>query len=133
MTEIDKSYDKVDKEVMKSYELKREILKKEEDDLKEGLKTNDTKIKPECIFDIDIPCIRLTICVFVCFSSGYYYILHHLRCLIILLWYVRLIVRRILHFAGIFSEYLCYYSFRGIVVPLYFPSFSSPSNLLFYF
>ena len=47
MTEIDKLYDKVDKEVTKSYELKREILKKEEDDLKEGLRTNVTKIKEQ--------------------------------------------------------------------------------------
>ena len=39
MTEIDKAYSKVDEETTKSFELKREKLKKEEDYLKEKLKT----------------------------------------------------------------------------------------------
>ena len=45
MTEIDKAYDKVDKETTKSFEIKREKLKKEEDDIKDKLKNNVTKIK----------------------------------------------------------------------------------------
>ena len=36
MIEIDKAYDKVDKEVTKSYEIKKEKLKKEEEDLKDN-------------------------------------------------------------------------------------------------
>ena len=47
MTEIDKAYDKVDKETTKSYEIKREKLKKEENDLKDKLKNNVTKIKEQ--------------------------------------------------------------------------------------
>ena len=43
MTEIDKAYEKVDKETTKSFEIKRENLKKEEEDLKEKLKTEVTK------------------------------------------------------------------------------------------
>ena len=35
MTEIDKAYDKVNNETSKAFELKRDKLKKEEDDLKE--------------------------------------------------------------------------------------------------
>ena len=35
MLEIDKTYEKVDKETTESYQLKREKLKKEEEDLKE--------------------------------------------------------------------------------------------------
>ena len=38
MTEIDKTYDKVNEETTKSFEAKRVKLKKEEDDLKEKLK-----------------------------------------------------------------------------------------------
>ena len=45
MTEIDKRYFKVDEEATKSFERRREKLKKEEDDLKEKLKTEVTKIK----------------------------------------------------------------------------------------
>ena len=52
MSEIDKTYEKIDKEVTNSYEIKREKLKKEEDDLKEKLKTEVTKIKEQ--FDINI-------------------------------------------------------------------------------
>ena len=44
MTEIDKAYTKVDDETTKSFESKRKQLKKEEDDLKEKLKTEVTKI-----------------------------------------------------------------------------------------
>ena len=44
MIEIDKRYEKVDNEVTKSYEIKLEKLKKEEEDLKEKLKTEVTKI-----------------------------------------------------------------------------------------
>ena len=44
MIEIDKTYERVDKETTKSYELKRENLNKEEKDLKEKLKTEVTKI-----------------------------------------------------------------------------------------
>ena len=36
MIEIDKRYEKVDNEVTKSYEIKLEKLKKEEEDLKEN-------------------------------------------------------------------------------------------------
>ena len=35
MVEIDKTYERVDKETTKSYELKRDKLNKEEEDLKE--------------------------------------------------------------------------------------------------
>ena len=45
MVEIDKTYERVDKETTKSYELKRDKLNKEEEDLKEKLKTEVTKIK----------------------------------------------------------------------------------------
>ena len=45
MTEIDKRYFKVDEEATKSFERRREKLKKEEDGLKEKLKTEVTKIK----------------------------------------------------------------------------------------
>ena len=38
MTEIDKTYEKVEKEITKLYEIKREKFKKEEDDLKDKLK-----------------------------------------------------------------------------------------------
>ena len=44
MAEIDKTQKKVDKETSKSFEIKREKIKKEEDDLKEKLKTEVTKI-----------------------------------------------------------------------------------------
>ena len=44
MIEIDKRYEKIDNEVTKSYEIKIEKLKKEEEDLKEKLKTEVTKI-----------------------------------------------------------------------------------------
>ena len=47
MSEIDKAYEKVNKEMTTSYELKREKLKKEEEDLKEELKTEVTKIKEQ--------------------------------------------------------------------------------------
>jgi len=43
--EINKSYDKVDKEVSESYKLKHEKLIKEENDLKIKLKNEDVKIK----------------------------------------------------------------------------------------
>ena len=56
MTEIDKTYDKVDKETTKSYEIKREKLKQEENDLKEKLKTEVTKIKEQ--FDINLTIIK---------------------------------------------------------------------------
>ena len=45
MKEIDDTYEKVDKETTKSFELKRDKLNKEESDLKEKLKTEVTKIK----------------------------------------------------------------------------------------
>ena len=45
MLEIDKTYEKVDKETTKFYALKREKLNKEEENLKEKLKTEVTKIK----------------------------------------------------------------------------------------
>ena len=45
--EIDKAYEKVDKETTKSLEIKREKLKKEKEDLKEKLKTEVTKIKEQ--------------------------------------------------------------------------------------
>jgi hypothetical protein len=45
MIEIDKRYEKVDDEVTNSYEIKLEKLKKEENDLKENLQTEVTKIK----------------------------------------------------------------------------------------
>ena len=45
MLEIDNRYQKIDKETTKSYEIKREKLKKEEEALKEKLKTEVTKIK----------------------------------------------------------------------------------------
>ena len=44
MIEIDKRYEKVDDEVTNSYEIKLEKLKKEENDLKENLQTEVTKI-----------------------------------------------------------------------------------------
>ena len=47
MTEIDKAYDKIDKETTKSYEIKKKKLQKEEDDLKDKLKNNVTKIKEQ--------------------------------------------------------------------------------------
>ena len=56
MTEIDKTYDKVDKETTKSYEIKREKLKQEENELKEKLKTEVTKIKEQ--FDINLTIIK---------------------------------------------------------------------------
>ena len=43
MIEIDKTYESVDKETTKSFELRREKLKKEEDDLKEKLKSQKLK------------------------------------------------------------------------------------------
>ena len=45
MKEIDKRYEKVDKEATKSFELKIEKLIQDEEDLKEKLKTEVTKIK----------------------------------------------------------------------------------------
>ena len=45
MLEINKTYEKVDKETTKFYALKREKLNKEEENLKEKLKTEVTKIK----------------------------------------------------------------------------------------
>ena len=45
MGEIDKRFEKVDKETTKSYEIKREKLIKEENELKEKLKNEVTKIK----------------------------------------------------------------------------------------
>ena len=45
MKEIDKRYEKVDKEASKSFELKIEKLIQDEEDLKEKLKTEVTKIK----------------------------------------------------------------------------------------
>ena len=45
MINIDNTYEKVDKEVTKSYELKHEILTKEENELKDKLKNEVTKIK----------------------------------------------------------------------------------------
>ncbi len=45
MKEIDNTYDKVDKETTKSFEIKREKLKTEEENLKEKLKTEVTKVK----------------------------------------------------------------------------------------
>jgi len=47
ITEINKAYDKVDKETTESFELKRKKLEKEENDLKEKLKTEVTKIKEQ--------------------------------------------------------------------------------------
>ena len=47
MSEIDKAYEKVDKETTNYYELKREKLKQEGEDLKETLKTETTKIKQQ--------------------------------------------------------------------------------------
>ena len=52
MIEIDKTYERVDKETTKSYELKRENLNKEEKDLKEKLKTEVTKIKEQLEINI---------------------------------------------------------------------------------
>ena len=43
--EINNAYEKVDKEVSKSFELKLEKLKKEEKDMKNKLQTEVTKIK----------------------------------------------------------------------------------------
>ena len=45
MLEIDKAYEKVDKETTIAYQLKREKLNEEEENLKEKLKTEVTKIK----------------------------------------------------------------------------------------
>ena len=56
MSEIDKTYEKVDKDTTKSYEIKRKKLKKEEEDLKEKLKTEVTKIKEQ--LDINLTIIR---------------------------------------------------------------------------
>ena len=47
MTEIDKTYEKVDNETTKSYEKRREKLQKEENELKEKLKNEVTKIKEQ--------------------------------------------------------------------------------------
>ena len=47
MTEIDKVYDRIDKEVTESYRIKRENLKKEEENLKDELKNKVTKIKEQ--------------------------------------------------------------------------------------
>ena len=52
MTEIDNTYDKVDKEVTESYKIKKEKINKEEENLKEKLKTEVTKIKEK--FEISI-------------------------------------------------------------------------------
>ena len=45
MLKIDQTYEKVDKEATKSFKIKREKLNKEEEDLKNKLKTEVTKIK----------------------------------------------------------------------------------------
>jgi len=45
MIKIDKVYDKVDKETTKSFELKRAKLNQQEENLKDKLKTEVTKIK----------------------------------------------------------------------------------------
>ena len=45
MIEIDKLYDKIDKEITKSYEIKHEKLIKEENELKDKLKNEVTKVK----------------------------------------------------------------------------------------
>ena len=45
MTGIDKLYNKVDKDITKSYELKHEKLIKEENDMKDKLKNEVKKIK----------------------------------------------------------------------------------------
>ena len=45
LIKIDNSYEKVDKEVTKSYEIKHEKLIKEENELKDKLKNEVTKIK----------------------------------------------------------------------------------------
>ena len=47
MLEIDNRYQKIDKETTKSYEIKREKLKKEEEALKDKLKTEVTKIREQ--------------------------------------------------------------------------------------
>ena len=47
MEEIDKTFEKVDKETTESFKIKIEKIKKEEDDLKEKLKTEVTKIKEQ--------------------------------------------------------------------------------------
>ena len=47
MMKIDNLYDKVDKEVTKSYEIKHEKLIKEENEIKDKLKNEVTKIKKE--------------------------------------------------------------------------------------
>ena len=47
ITEIDKLYDKINKEVIKSFEIKHEKLIKEENDLKERLQNEVTKVKEE--------------------------------------------------------------------------------------
>ena len=52
MAEIDKTYDKVDKETTKFYEMKRDKLNKEEENLKEKLKIEVTKIKEK--FEISL-------------------------------------------------------------------------------
>ena len=52
MTEIDKTYDKVDKETTKYFEMKRDKLNKEEENLKEKLKIEVTKIKEK--FEISL-------------------------------------------------------------------------------
>ena len=56
ITEIDKRYEKVDKETTKSYEIKRENLIKEEKELKEKLKNEVTKIKEQ--FEINLSMIK---------------------------------------------------------------------------
>ena len=45
MIKIDETYDKVDKETTKSFEEKRELLNLEEENLKDKLKNEVTKIK----------------------------------------------------------------------------------------
>ena len=45
MIEIDKTYENIDNQVTKSYKIKIEKLIKEENDLKEKLKTEVTKVK----------------------------------------------------------------------------------------
>ena len=47
MTEIDKLYEKVNNEIKKFFEIKREKLIKEENDLQEELKTEVTKVKEQ--------------------------------------------------------------------------------------
>ena len=56
MTKIDNAYERVDKETTQSYEIRREKLNKEENELKETLKTEVTKIKEKleiCLSEIN--------------------------------------------------------------------------------